>query len=224
MKRRLFSSALLLPLLPLSLTGRAQPALPQRNFWVELRWVESRMTGAALAGVRDGAVVLGTAGSYSPRAQVVLGTGQQEGAIQALPRLMVLNGRSASVQISESRPVQWVDYGVELPGDTRGAPATAGARVYAAPRSGQAVQVRGFNVSVRWPGGEAPVLVELRSTASQEAASAELFSTVQVPLGQWLTVARSGDTPQAAQRGTLSTRDAEPHSQRELQLRVDLAP
>lgn len=224
MKRRLLLC--LPPLLPLLLPLRAhaQPALPQRNLWVELRWVESRVSGAAMAGVGDGAVVLGTGGSYSPRGQVVLGTGRQEGAIQTLPRLLVLNGRSASVQISESRPVQWVDYGVEVPADARGVPPTAGARVYAVPRSGQVMQLRGFNLSLRWTGGQAPVLVELRSTTGQDAASAELYSTVQLPLGQWLTVARSGDTPQAAPRGSLSTRDAEPKLQRELQLRVELAP
>jgi hypothetical protein len=40
--------------------GLAQPAakLPPRNLWVEMRWVESRMDGASLAGVRDGAEAL----------------------------------------------------------------------------------------------------------------------------------------------------------------------
>ena len=223
MKRRLFIAAL--PVLP-PLVSQAQPALPQRNLWVELRWVESRMSGAALAAVRDGAVVLGTAGSYSPRGQVVLGTAAQDGTIQALPRLMVLNGRSASVQISEASPVQWLDYAVELAPGARGASAAAGARVYAAPRSGQATQLRGFSVSARWPGGQAPVQVELRSSNStdQGAGQAELFSTVQIPLGRWLTVARSGDAVAAPPRGTLSTRDAEARTLRELQLRVELAP
>ncbi len=40
-------------------------ALPRKNLWVELRWVETQVSAAAVAGVRDGAVVLGTAGSVS---------------------------------------------------------------------------------------------------------------------------------------------------------------
>lgn len=216
MKRRHLAAAL--PLLPLLV--RAQPALPQRNFWVELRWVEHRMSGAALAGVRDGAVVLGTAGSYTPRAAVVLGTSTQDGKVQSLPRLMVLNGRSASVQISESRPVQWVDAVVDLPTEGRGAPGMAGARVQAVPRSGELVQLRGFSVSPRWPGGQAPVLVEIQSSGG----GTELLSTVQLPLGEWLTIARSGEAVEAPARGSLSTRDAEPRTLRELQLRIELAP
>jgi hypothetical protein len=220
---RALSTVLLLLLIGLWSSARAE-SLPRKNLWVELRWVDIQVSTAAVAAVRDGAVVLGTTGSYSPRGQVVLGTGNQDGTIQALPRLMVLNGRSASVQISETSPVQWLDYAVELAPGARGASAAAGARVYAAPRSGHATQLRGFSVSPRWPGGQAPVQVELRSSSDQGTGQAELFSTVQIPLGQWLTIARSGDAVAASPRGSLSTRDAEARTLRELQLRVDLAP
>lgn len=228
MKRRHLAPALLL-LLPLA-AWAAQP-LPARNLWVELRWVESQMSAAALAGVRDGAVVVGTAGAVSPRGQVVMGSTQRDTTIQSLPRLLVLNGRSASVQLAESAPVQWLDYGIEAEAGTRGAPASS-AKVYAVPRSSvQTTRSRGFSVSPRWAGGQQPVLVELRGQLSQPAdegggatQQTELLSTVQLPLGQWLTIARSGAGLQAQQRGTLSTRDAEPSVLRELQLRVDLAP
>lgn len=205
-------------------------ALPRKNLWVELRWVETQVSAAAVAGVRDGAVVLGTAGSVSPRGQVVISTDKRESGMQLLPRLLVLNGASASVQLSEMTPVQWLDYGVEASPTTGGSP-TGGAKVYAVPRSGISTQTRSVSVSPRWPGPRQPVTVELRTQLDQPATDpaaprqqTQLLSTVQLPLGEWLTIARSGASLQTQQRGTLSTRDAEASVLRELQLRVDLAP
>lgn len=205
-------------------------ALPRKNLWVELRWVETQVSAAAVAGVRDGAVVLGTAGSVSPRGQVVISTDKRESGMQLLPRLLVLNGASASVQLSEMTPVQWLDYGVEAWPTTGGSP-TGGAKVYAVPRSGISTQTRSVSVSPRWPGPRQPVSVELRTQLDQAATDPAaprqqtlLLSTVQLPLGEWLTIARSGASLQTQQRGTLSTRDAEASVLRELQLRVDIAP
>lgn len=205
-------------------------ALPRKNLWVELRWVETQVSAAAVAGVRDGAVVLGTAGSVSPRGQVVISTDKRESGMQLLPRLLVLNGASASVQLSEMTPVQWLDYGVEASPTTGGSP-TGGAKVYAVPRSGISTQTRSVSVSPRWPGPRQPVTVELRTQLDQAATDPAaprqqtlLLSTVQLPLGEWLTIARSGASLQTQQRGTLSTRDAEASVLRELQLRVDIAP
>lgn len=211
-------------------SGASAEALPRKNLWVELRWIETQVSAAAVAGVRDGAVVLGTTGSISPRGQVVLGTDKRESSVQAMPRLLVLNGTHASVQLSEMTAVQWLDYGVEASPSTRGMP-TTDARVYAVPRSTLSTLTRSVSISPRWPGARQPVTVELRSQIDQAAAEpgsamqqALLLSTVQLPLGEWLTIARSGASLQVQQRGTLSTRDAEPSVLRELQLRVDLAP
>lgn len=219
-------SALLLLIL-LSALASAQ-TLPRRNLWVELRWVETQVSAAAVAGVRDGAVVLGTAGSVSPKGQVVLGTEKRSSDFQLLPRLLVLNGQTASVRLSETTAVQWLDYGVELDAATRGTPAS-GAKVYAAPRTITVGHSRGLSVSPRWPGGRQPVQVELRTELSQPgeagaSSQTQLVSTLQLPLGEWLTVARSGQSLQRQTGGTLSSRDAEVSSLRELQLRVDLAP
>ena len=205
-------------------------ALPRKNLWVELRWVETQVSAAAVAGVRDGAVVLGTAGSVSPRGQVVISTDKRQSGVQEMPRLLVLNGASASVQLSEMTPVQWLDYGIEAAATTGGGPA-GGAKVYAVPRSGLSTQTRSFSVTPRWPGARQPATVELRTQLDQPANDPAgtrqqtlLLSTVQLPLGEWLTIARSGASLQTQQRGTLSTRDAEASVLRELQLRVDIAP
>ena len=62
-------------------------AEPRVNLWVELRWVDSRVSQAAIAGLRDGAVVVGTGGAVSPRGAIVLSTEQQAAQGQLLQRL-----------------------------------------------------------------------------------------------------------------------------------------
>lgn len=207
----------------------AVAAGPQRNLLVELRWVESSLSAAALAGVREGATVVGTAGSVSPRPGATLSTQRRATQEQAIQRLLVLNGQSASVSLSEQVPLQWLDYAVQLPS---GQPTNlAQARVLAAPRTTMVEQTRAFFVTALWPGGTQPVRVTLRATAPQgsvdqagQPGQAEVLSTVQLPLGDWLTVARSGASVQRPQPGVLSSRDAEGQTSRELQLRVSLAP
>lgn len=228
----LLSALGLMPLLAL-----AQPAskLPSRNLWVEMRWVESRMDGASLAGVRDGAVVVGTGGSVSPTPGVSLSTSSHSQSGQQTQRVLVLNGRQAQFQLNEKVPVQWVDVSVQMDGAAAaggGAPNMADARVRAVPRSGFVEQTRGFTVAVFWPGGQQPARLDLKvQTPSgepgpngQPAGQTQLDSSVQLRLGEWLTVARTGVAVQAQERGVLSTRAAESQTQRELQLRVDLAP
>jgi hypothetical protein len=51
-----------------------------------------------------------------------------------------------------------------------------------------------------------------------------LQTTLDLPLAQWHTVARSGTPLAPAERGTLNSRDAAAQPARELQLRVSPAP
>ena len=229
MKRR--SLLMMLPPLMAVLLAAPVAAQPRQNLWVELRWVEQTLSAAAVAGVRDGAVVVGTGGSVSPRGQVVLGTRREDENQRQIQRLLVLNGSQASIQLGETVPVQWVDVGLQRQNGAQD-------RVYALPRQGVVERTQGFTLKPRWPGGRAPVTVEFSQQASEPATQAppsgppgtearsqvQVASTVQVPLGQWVTVARSGAALQARERGTLSTRDAEQVHQRELQIRIDPAP
>ncbi|MDC8785010.1 hypothetical protein [Roseateles koreensis] len=214
---------------------------PRQNLWIEIRWVNSSLSGAVLAGTRDGGVVVGTAGSVSPRGQISWSTQRHEddATRHQTQRLLVLNGNTARLQLTEQVPIQWVDYGVEM--DAAGAASAvsgrnnaspggmAGAKVFAAPRSGTVDKVSEFRMTPRWPGGQQPVTVELQVQGAGNGGSngnlqTRVDSTVSVPLGTWLTVARSGDALRASERGTLSSTDAEVRQVRELQLRVDLAP
>ncbi|WP_394461603.1 hypothetical protein [Roseateles sp. BYS180W] len=202
---------------------------PRSNLWVELRWVDSGLSPAALRGSRDGALVVGTAGTLMPHGAHVLST--QDAAAQAAQtqRLMLQNGSTARLRLSEAVPVQWVDYAVQV--DAAGGPAASAsagpaARLLAQPRSTLVERVSAFSVSAHWPGGRQPVQVTVLAQTPGEGAQAQshIHSTVLLPLGEWRTIARTGAQAQAAEPGVLRSRDAQPRQTRELQLRVELAP
>ncbi len=216
MKRRTSLALLSLPLwLPL-LSVAAPPAVP---LVVELRWVDSNLPLAAQAGVRDGAVVVGTAGVVSPR-----GPGVVTSTAMATPtpaqRLFVLNGQRAAMRLTTREPLQWVDAVVTL--DTDGAaPAGSSRRLHAQPRQGERRVTQAFSVTPTWPGGRAPVRVAF----DVEDGDNTFQSTLDLPLDRWQTVARTGGDGNApAPRGTVSSRDAAGQPERELQLRVSVNP
>lgn len=211
---------------------------PRQNLEVELRWVESELSGTTVAGIRDGSTVVSTGGSVSPRGGVTLSTENREQRQQLFPRLLVLNGAQASFTMTESTPIQWVDVAVDRrSGQGQGDPRD---RVVVVPRQGMAERVRGIVVKPSWPGGRSPVNVEVRATdqaqmpqggaygtslpESQQRPSTDVLSTIQAPLGAWVTIARTGSVATSAGRNVYSTRDAEVQKLRELQLRVDVAP
>ncbi|MBB4843050.1 hypothetical protein HNP55_001569 [Paucibacter oligotrophus] len=230
-------SGLVCVLLFLALPARAESG-PRRNLWVDIRWVDSSLSNAALSGVREGAVVVGTAGSVSPRGGLGLSTRRESNGSSQLQRLLVLNGSTARVRLSEQLPVQWLDYGLQL--ETGQA---LGAKVLALPRSASVEMLSEFSVTPQWPGGRQPVRLSLQvqqgrapgvagepappinpATHAQAGQSTQIQSTVLLPLGEWLTIARSGLRAEAQERGMLSSRDAEGRASRELQIRLDLAP
>ncbi len=215
----------LLGLLLTATVGAAEPTGPRQNLLVELRWAESSVSGAAVAGVRQGGVVVGTAGSVSPRPGLTLSTRRQEAQGSQIQRVLVLNGYQASVLLSETELLQWLDYGIELRGGQMGG-GRERPRAHAQTHSLPVERQRGFVLTPSWPGGRQPVRVELRAlgTAQQTGAQSELLSTVLVAMGDWLTVARSGAATRQPQAGVISSSDAEGQSNRELQLRVTLAP
>lgn len=202
--------ALLLSLLPLS----AAAAPPAVALIVEWRWVDSNLPPAAQAGVRDGAVVVGTAGTVSPRGPGVV-TSTVQSAPQPVQRVLVQNGQRAATRLTTREPLQWVDAVVQLDPASR-----SPQRVYASPRGGERRTTQSFAVTPTWPGGRAPVQIEFDIDQGDSAFQ----STLQLPLERWQTVARSGSTAPPAPRGTLSSADAAGRPERELQLRVSLQP
>lgn len=207
MKRRLLLACSLAPLL----AGAAPPAV---TLLVELRWVDSSLPPAAQAGVRDGAFVIGTAGTVSTRAPGVV-TSTAAAAPQPGTRLLVLNGQRATHTLTTREPLQQVDAVAEL--DANGA--VRG--VYARPQPRERETTRGITVTPSWPGGQAPVRVEFK--VDDDGSSFQ--STLDLPLERWQTVARTGGGAAApAARGTLGSADAAGQPARELQLRVSVQP
>lgn len=194
-------------------TTLAQAALPAVNLLVEVRWVDSALPPAAQAGVRDGAVVVGTAGTVSAR-----GPGTVTATAGAAPpppeRLLVRNGERAALRLATREPLQWVDTVAELSpqGQLRG--------VYARPQPQEREVVRSIVVTPSWPGGRAPVRVSMQV----EDAGNAMTSTLALPLERWHTVARTGGSAPPAPRGSLRSSDAAARAERELQLRVSIPP
>ncbi|WP_290874842.1 hypothetical protein [Aquabacterium sp.] len=96
---------------------------------------------------------------------------------------------------------------------------------------------QGLTVRPRWPGGQALVRVELEARSRQAGNAAgrygamapdgqvmqtEVATTLAVPLGQWVVVARSGGQGQRSETGTLSTRSLDEADSRLLEIRVSL--
>ncbi len=188
--RRAIPSFLLSALLAVPLPAPAAP--PARDLLVEVRQVEEPGGGYVV----------------STRPQAALLPPQQ---------VQVLNGSEARIRYAQAIPLQWVQ-SVQAPGPLAGAGVQQGLIWL---QAGQSLVLR-----PRWPGGQAAVTLEIEvQTAAVQARPgaglpsqqrSELATTVQAPLGQWVTIARSG---QAAPKGTYSSAAATERP-RLLQLRV----
>lgn len=188
----------------LALPALAQ--LPQRNLIVDVRQVEA-----------------GSDGGYS------VSTKSRE-ALMTAQTVSVRNGEKASFHVSKSMPMQWVQ-SVSVQSASMAAPGVSASNTGGGVTNGLVWLEAGQSLQVQphWPGGKQPVRLEIdvQSTSVGHRTGAELpdqsksqlVTTVNAPLGQWVTVAISGS---ASQAGVYSSQTAA-NSQRLLQIRV-LAP
>jgi hypothetical protein len=193
--------------------------LPQRNLVVSWRWVTASSQTGAEAAVRDAGVVVGTGGSADVQGSVTLRAGSREEQAQGEQHLLVLNGGRAAMSLSQAVPLQWAEAAVGPRGGT-----------VAVLRQGWVEAGGRVEVHPRWPGGRAPVTVDVvqQGTASPEGAepaprTEELVTTLQLPLDQWTTVAQTASSGASHRAGVLSSRDAERQEHRLLQMRVSEA-
>lgn len=208
----------------------AQPAerLPQRNLLVELRHSDSASGSASGGGLRSGTVIVGPNGEVQGRAEVGVGTRQIERGAEVVGALRVLNGGQGMLSTGVSVPLTW--YSVVW---TPSGPGLVGT-------PGLADVGRRVAVWPRWPGGSAPVTVEVRSEASAMAGgamtsrfgldgrplpenateSAGLLTTLQLPLGEWVTVAGSSTSESRSERGSLYSTQSRTQGESLLQMRV----
>ncbi len=227
MKRRpliLTALALLLP----AASANAAERLPLRNLLVEVRQGDESQLRTHGGGIEQGAVVIGPNGEASVRGGVTFEARGRSDARSTSQQVSVLNGGRAAVRIGASVPMQWLQWAWTPQGPV----------VIA--ETGFVETGRGFVVQPRWPGGDAPVAVEVSTEASDRSSSglpsryapdgqplpegslqqAGVLTTVQLPMGEWVTVARSGDMQGTRERGVLSSRDAQRQQGFVLQMRV----
>lgn len=179
--------------------------LPARDLNVELRQIEESSTGGYTIGTRP---------------QTPLLTQQQ---------MLVRNGSKASFSLGQTIPLQWVQ---SVSSHTSTLSVTG---ADASSRGGGVTQAlvwmdagQSLAVKPRWSGGRQPVTVEVEmQSASMEPrpgaelpsqARSQLVTTVGAPLGQWVTIATTGNSQP---RGTYGS-DAAGEGRRLLQLRVSL--
>lgn len=178
--------------------------------WIALVWAVGACT-VALAQLppRDLLVELRRT---VDRPSTTYGSGASDAEAGFKPQtLMVRNGEKATTRLNLATPMEWtqrVESTTSMPGTATGTALPNGAQ-----GSGAAVTKAlqwmdaGQSVSItpRWPGGKRPVVIELdmRSASTLQGpgdtlpgqARSELSTTVTVPLGEWVTVARTGDAP-----------------------------
>ena len=190
----------------LALPAAAQ--LPKRDLLVEFRHVEEGAERSA---------------GYTVNTQA-------RNALLPARQVQVRNGEKASVRLEQSIAVQWMQ---EAATQDTSFPTTGGAARSRSAGVTQAVTrlVSGQSITVqpRWPGAKQAVSVEIevKSSSVGERIGAELpaqstnqlVTTVSAPLGQWVTIASTGSSPQPGVYGN----DAASEMPRLFQIRV-LAP
>jgi Bacterial type II and III secretion system protein len=179
-----------------------QAQVPQRELRVELRQIEEGGAGYVVST-------------------------QPAVALLAPQQVQVRNGRKAVFSMSQAIPLQWVQ-AVSTQNSSLTVPGAQARSSGAGVRQGLTWMQAGQQISVlpRWPGGqrEVSIEVEVQTDSVQSRAGSDLpvqsrsqlATTVGAPLGQWVTIATTGSSPQ---RGVYSS-EAAVEARRLLQLRV----
>ncbi len=195
---------------------QAAPPLPQRNLSVEMR-VSDDSSDSHRDAAAGASVTVGSSGRVDAAGAASVRSGSQRQGLGAVQRVLVLNGGRATLRLAQSLQVDdteiwWTPWG---PG--------------AAVRSQWIELVNGMEVQPRWPGGDAPVTLEIAAQsagrATQNSGRAlppqlSTFTTVQVPLGEWFEVAQLQSRQSSVSRSGFSA--ATSARQRSLQVRVSL--
>ncbi len=186
----------------------AEAQLPKRDMTVELRQVEE--------GRDDGAMRLGTTPDVP---------------LMAPQKIQVRNGEKGSLRLNQAVPMQWVQSA-----SSQSSSISSGGTSVSSSGGGVSQSVQWFDVgqsitvTPRWPGGNKDATVEVdvqqADMAVQHNADMprqtrnQLSTTVTTPLGQWVTIAATGNAP--ARQGSFSS-EGSAEARRLLQVRV-LAP
>ncbi|MBI5925060.1 MAG: hypothetical protein HY836_05620 [Aquabacterium sp.] len=252
--KTLLASGLFAVLWPVAWAGGRDEGLPQRNLIVEWRMSGQGHTQQSNVGVRTGQIIVDSRGGVVGRTSIGTERYQTESQTNTVQQVQVLNGGRAKLYVGRSQPYtvwQWAwtgsataggSMGSYGPASQQGSASGAGYPVNVVPQTVWIDMGQGLNVRPRWPGGRAPVTVEIEAQARQPAQLGgtggmggayggqlepdgqtrriEVGSTLTVSLGEWVVVARSGGQVQRRQSGSLSTRDLDDSQSEQLEIRV----
>lgn len=236
--------------------------LPARNLLVEWRVGGQGSSQASQGSIQTGRVIIDSRRGVVGQAGVTYGTTQIESSGNSVQQVTVLNGGRARLFFGSTQPVTtwqwawapgqaggggWTSYG-PLKGQAGqpGQPDSDMAERHGGQGPGNPINIvpqtvwidlgQGLVVTPRWPGGRAPVTVELEARSGEPAQGggvysgrldpdgqvrrSEVSSTISVPLGEWTVVARNGGQSSRAQSGTLSTRSLDESRSELLEIRV----
>jgi len=213
-------------------------SLPRRNLVIQVRLVGAEEAARAAA---DDVTQRAAAGNPGYTA----GTRDVEEARPMIQTLHVQNGQRGSLRFTNAVPIQWVEAvgiahrpgatGTAAAGNSTGSAAGVGAASGAALVNAMTWIEAGQSLAVqpRWPGGAAPVTVDIEVVAERAGARPGIEPPVQerrlarstliVPLGRWMTFASVGEERRADKPGVWSTADAGAEPSQVFQVQV-LAP
>ena len=182
----------------------ANSPLPLRNVLIEVRQIQNR-DAQTTALQSSGTVHADSAGNLGVQGQIQARQGQQRQSDSAAQQVLVLNGRSARISLGSRTPMRVVQTFVR------------NGTLVAVPTTLIWEAGTGFTATPRWDGSNT---VELELGAQQTNSSNAMgsaaggagslgrstlqttTSTLAVPLGTWVTVAKS-DTDSDGQRNDL---------------------
>lgn len=232
-----------------ALAAPKEADLPARNLVVEWRLNGMNQAQRQQLGVRTGQIIVDSRGNIVGRTGIGLSSTETERRVASVQQVQVINGGRARLFVGETQSHlvwqwAWMDASGSSDGRSLGVigPATSGASTQPSPQprlTAQTVWIdigQGLHVRPRWPGGSAPVLVELEAEAREPVMAGgvpssrlepdgqtrhiEVGSTLSVPLDEWTVVARSGSRVAQQQAGTLSTRELDATESQQLEIRI----
>jgi hypothetical protein len=220
-------------------TGHAQPAgQPAAGGNLLVSWRVSSQGNAVerSGGLRQGGVTVDSRGGVRVEGQAQAGQHSVQTRRDTVQAVQVLNGGEARLFMGRSVPHTSWQLAWRAPADAGGAP-----QAWAVSQTQWVDLGQGLTVRPRWPGGRAPVTVTLQAQAREAAGPhggaggvalggalepdgqirrTEVASTLQVPLGEWVVVARRGQDSDTRQSGTWSTRAIGDAQDEVLEIRV----
>ena len=224
-------------LLGLSGVAHAGPrdGLPQRNLLVEWRVGGQGASTQRQAGIEVGRVIIDSRRGVIGQAGITAGTVRTESQGSSVQQVMVLNGGRARLYMGRTQSVTAWQFAFSPTAAQQGQGGQGSPGVTVLPQTVWIDVGEGIHVTPRWSGGRDVVVdIEAQSRQPVQPGSAyggqldpdgqtrrtELASTVSVPLGEWVVVARNGGRVQRSQSGTLSTRDVDDSQSEQLEIRV----